>query len=88
MNRRFKMPKNDLKDFLRQIFCLHRDSEVVCWHWTHGIADNDIRFLEIQMRCKRCGKYYFTYIYDWNEAEDFAFDHRDKRWSLKYKPVL
>lgn len=44
------------------LFCRHKNSEVVCWHWTHGYNDNDIRFLEIELKCKYCGKYFFRYI--------------------------
>ena len=44
---------------LKKIFCKHKDNEVICWHWTHGEGTNEIRFLEIQLRCKNCGKYHF-----------------------------
>ena len=37
-----------MKGFLRKILCKHKNSEVICWHWTHGPNGNDIRFLEIQ----------------------------------------
>lgn len=47
---------------IMDLFCRHKNSEVVCWHWTHGYNDNDIRFLEIELKCKYCGKYFFRYI--------------------------
>lgn len=52
---------------IMNLFCRHKNSEVVCWHWTHGYNDNDIRFLEIELKCKDCRKYFFRYIKDWNE---------------------
>ena len=51
-----------MKGFLRKILCKHKNSEVICWHWTHGPNGNDIRFLEIQKKCPECGKYFFSYI--------------------------
>ncbi len=31
-------------NFIRKLFCKHKNSEVICWHWTHGPNGNDIRF--------------------------------------------
>ena len=73
---------------LKQLLCRHKDSEVVCWHWTHGESTYEIRFLEIQLRCKDCGKYHFKYIRDWNECEKFISKHKNKQWSDECKPVL
>ena len=67
-----------MKKFFKQLFCRHKNSEVICWHWTHGWNDNEIRFLEIQLRCKNCGKYYFAQIKDWNECDKFISKHKDK----------
>lgn len=50
-----------MKGFLKKILCKHKNSEVICWHWTHGPNGNDIRFLEIQRKCTECGKYFFTH---------------------------
>ena len=74
--------------FVKQLFCNHIDSEVVCWHWTHGWSTYEIRFLEIQLRCNICGKYYFAEIRDWDECYKFIARHKDKRWSETCKPVL
>lgn len=71
-----------------KIFCRHKNGEVVCWHLTHGINDNKILFLEIQLKCVECGRYYFRYIWDWGECEEFISKHKDKRWSENCKPVL
>lgn len=77
-----------MKGFLKQLFCKHKNSEVICWHWTHGWNDNEIRFLEIQLKCKNCGKYYFAQIKDWNECDNFISKHKDKFWSGTCQPVL
>ena len=73
---------------LSKLFCKHRNSEIICWHWTHGVSTNEIRFLEIQMKCNDCGKYYFRYIYDWDECYKFTYKYKDKEWSDSCKPVL
>lgn len=73
---------------LRKLFCRHKLNEVVCWHWTHGRIGNNIRFLQIQVRCKKCGKLHFKYIYDWNKCEAFIKCHKDTEWSDKCKPIL
>lgn len=73
-------------NFIKKLFCKHRNSEVVCWHWTHGQNANEIRFLEIQKKCNECGKYYFSYIKDWNKCEEFISKYPDKQWSDICKP--
>lgn len=77
-----------MKEFLRKIFCKHKNSEVICWHWTHGPNGNDTRFLEIQRKCTECGKYFFTYIKDRDECNRFVSHYPEKKWSDKCKPVL
>lgn len=84
----WRMEKQVMLEKIRMIFCKHRSSEVICWHWTHGYNGMDIRHLEIELRCKNCGRYLFRYIKDWNECEKFIEDHEDKRWSKTCKPVL
>jgi hypothetical protein len=76
------------KTVSKKIFCRHKKSEVVCWHWTHGPNGNDIRYLEIQRKCPDCGKYFFTYIKKWDECEKFISNHQEKEWSDKCKPSL
>ncbi len=73
---------------LKKIFCRHKHYEVICWHWTHGPTTNDIRFLQIQLKCKDCGKYYFRYILDWDKCYKFIDKYKDKEWSDTCKPVL
>lgn len=75
------------KRFIR-LFCRHKNSEVICWHWTHGYNDNEIRFLEIELKCKDCGRYFFRYIKDYNECKKFIEKYKDNRWSDTCKPVL
>lgn len=73
----------------KKLFCRHKNNnEVVCWHWTHGWNTNEIRFLEIQLRCNDCGKYHFAYIKDWNECYEFIDKFKDKEWSDTCHPVL
>ena len=73
---------------IMNLFCRHKNSEVVCWHWSHGYNGNDIRFIEIELKCKDCGKYFFRYIKDWDECEKFIEKHKDKKWSNTCNPVL
>lgn len=77
-----------MKDFLKKLFCKHKNNEVVCWHWTHGDSGMEIRFVEAQLKCNDCGKYHFLHIYDWDKCDEFIAKHKDKRWSETCKPVL
>lgn len=77
-----------MKGFLKKILCKHKNSEVICWHWTHGPNGNDIRFLEIQRKCTECGKYFFTHIKGQDECNRFVSHYPEKEWSDKCKPVL
>ena len=27
-------------NFIKKLFCKHKNSEVICWHWTHGPIDD------------------------------------------------
>lgn len=65
-----------------------KNNEIVCWHWTHGQNANEIRFLEIQKKCKDCGKYHFSYIKDWNQCDQFITKYPNKEWSDICKPIL
>ena len=73
---------------INKLFCRHKNSRVICWHWTHGANTNEIRFLEVQLRCNDCGKYYFRYIYDWEECYNFTYKYKDKEWSESCRPIL
>ena len=66
---------------LKKMFCRHKHNEVVCWHWTHGPSTYEIRFLQIQLKCKDCGKYHFAYIKDWKECYKFIDKHKYKECS-------
>ena len=80
--------KYRMMHLVKRLFCKHTNSEVVCWHWTHGWSTYEIRFLEIQLRCNDCGKYYFAEIRDRDECYKFIARHKDKRWSETCRPVL
>jgi hypothetical protein len=77
-----------MKEFVRKLFCEHKNNEVACWHWTHGMNTNEIRFLEVQLRCRNCGEYHFMEIRDWNKCYDFISCYKDKQWYSTCKPVL
>lgn len=77
-----------LRKFFEKLFCNHKSSEVICWHWTHGLSGNDIRLLEIQRQCNKCGKYYFTYIKKWDECNKFISKYPDREWPDRCKPIL
>lgn len=77
-----------MNEMLKKIICKHKNKKVICWHWTHGPLTNEIRFLEIQLQCNNCKKYYFEYIYDWNDCYKFINKYKNKQWSETCKPVL
>ena len=76
-----------LKKWIKQIFCSHKNNEVVCWHWTHGYTMLGVRHIELQVRCKDCGKYRYLYIFDQNVCKDFEQRYKEKQWSDKCQPV-
>ena len=85
-----------MKNYLKKIFCKHKNNELVCWHWTHGFITNkttttltsSIGNIEVQYRCEDCGKYYFRHIENWLKCEEFATKYKDKQWPDTCKPVL
>ena len=76
-----------MKDFLKRLFCKHKNSEVVCWH---EVRDYDMFWIAIQFKCNDCGKYYFDYIMgdDKNKCERFMKEYADKRYSEDCKMVI
>ena len=74
-------------NIIQKLLCRHKRSDVVCWHWTHGPNGNDILFLEIQKRCKDCGKIYFKNIENRDECDAFTAKYPEKQWSDKCKPI-
>lgn len=77
-----------MKDFLKKLFCKHKNSEVICWHWVHYPNDYDIRSVEVQLKCNDCGKYHFLHIHNWDKCDEFIAKHKDKHWSSTCHPVL
>ena len=84
---------------LKQLFCIHDlhinnidDFDVVCWHWTHGPSPNNYPlFIQMQLKCKKCGDYYFRCIFNRKLCDHFAEYYKDKRddgTSKTCKPVL
>ena len=72
----------------KQLFCKHKENqEVICWHFTHGDNGIEPRFIEVQYKCHRCGKYYYRNITDTNEMMNFVSTYPDKEFSEKCKPV-
>lgn len=63
--------------------CKHKESEVICWHWTHGPNGNEIRYLEIQRKCKKCGKLFFRYIKKWTSAKNLRKNTLTKNGLLR-----
>lgn len=70
-----------MREFFKRLFCLHKDNDVVCWHWTHGVIGYDPLFLEVLLRCKICGKYHFMYIQDPAEYDEFISTYANKEWA-------
>lgn len=75
-------------NWIKQLFCKHSNNEVVCWHWIYDADKNETRYVEIQRKCNDCGKYYFTYMNNWDECYKFIEEYRDKMWSATCNPVL
>lgn len=73
---------------LKKLFCRHKNSEVVCWHWVHCDNSHGVRILEIQSKCHDCGRYYLWYIYQIDECYEFINMYPDKEWSSYCRPVL
>lgn len=69
---------------LKQLFCKHKNNEVICWHWIQ--SNNTI--IEIQLKCLKCDKYCFKYIKGWNKCKVFMTKYIDKQWSENCRPVL
>lgn len=68
-----------LKKFFRQLFCRHRQADLLRWHWTHGPTGMDIAFVEAEYRCRRCGEIFYLYLYgkeahDWAKAKEAQHD--------------
>lgn len=76
-----------MKELFRKLFCRHKDNNVICWHWTHGITSHEPPFLEVLLRCKTCGKYQFTTIQDPKRFDEFVSTYAEKEWADTYKPV-
>lgn len=72
---------------IKQLFCRHKVNQVVCWHYTHGSAGNEITHIEAQLQCCRCGKYWGALSRNPEDFEYFKENLMDKYWSDTCKPV-
>lgn len=63
---------------LKQLFCKHKDNDVVCWQWTHGASNNEYGHIVAQLECKRCGRLYFAFEKDRRFCDEFASVFSDK----------
>ena len=77
-----------MKEFLKKLFCRHEQIEVICWYWTHGINAHATRFIEVQLKCKQCGKCFFIDIRDPKKYDEFIHKHVAKYWTDTCRPVL
>ena len=77
----------NLIEKIKKIFCLHKDGEVVCWHYVKPLHGYYTTIIEVQLYCNKCHKYYIRYVYPENFNE-FVHKYKDKKWSDKCKPKL
>lgn len=72
---------------IKQLFCRHRNNQVICWHYTHGSNGNEITHIETQLQCHRCGKYWITLVRDPEDFDFFEENYIDRYWSDTCKPI-
>lgn len=58
-----------LKQIIKQWKCRHR-MDVVRWHWVH-FPDYEPLSIEVEYKCKDCGKIDYLYLYG-KEADEWA----------------
>ena len=59
-----------MKNIVKKLFCRH-DYKILRWHWTHGAMGNDPLFMEVHVKCKRCGKEKYIYPGRNSELEEY-----------------
>ena len=69
----------------KQLFCRHRNNQVICWHYTHGLHGNEFVYIEAKIKCHRCGKYRVLSIRDREDIKFFEKNHMDKYQSSETK---
>ncbi len=77
-----------IKVNLKRLICRHKNNDVICWHWYHGVNGDSPRMLEIQLKCKDCGKYHFANMQNEIKCKLFVEKYRDKQWSNTCKPKI
>lgn len=68
-----------MKNFLKKLFCQHKDNEVIRWRWVHDFRDHSL-FMAVRTRCNNCGKCGYRCITDPKEWEEFKSKYADKQW--------
>lgn len=46
----------EIMRILKRLFCKHHNREMLRWHYTHGYNGMEPIFIEIEYKCKDCGK--------------------------------
>lgn len=72
---------------IRNLFCVHRDNDVICWHYIHPNYGYYTTLIEVQLQCKKCGEYHIKYVYP-KDFDEFVNKNKDKQWSNTCKPVI
>lgn len=62
-----------MKQFIKQLFCRHKISDLNRWHVTHGPNAMDPPEIEAEYICKNCGKILYRhasikYIHNYEEV--------------------
>lgn len=65
-------------NILKRLFCRHKISEMLRWHYTHGYNGIEPSFIEVEYKCNDCGKVFYKYLY--NNMKEFEQKYAEKRW--------
>lgn len=65
-------------NFLKRLFCKHKNREMLRWHYTHGYNGMEPSFIEIEYRCNDCEKIFYRALH--NNMKEFAKKHENKRY--------
>lgn len=74
------------KTKIKNLFCFHKHGKVICWHYVKPLYGYYTTIIEVQLKCDKCGKYYFRYVYP-NYFDEFVKQHKNKQWSDTCKQV-
>ena len=71
------------------LFCKHKNSEIICWHRVHPLYGKYPTVIEYQTKCNECNKYFIRWFplnVKW--IQSFIDTYKDKEWSDTCNPVL